>query len=335
MNLYIFPEAASHHNGYGIGVDFAYKKLKPQKDDLVVWYTKEKDIPYLKSNDVVISKNISVFKRVKNVLRGRPSTELDVNDLLFLKGQEFEHIHCDEILFFHALRKLFPKAHMTVRLHNVFSRILERKKLLNLKLDFKFNLVLHLCRKSEVEIMRDGNCRKIFISQEDREYYTSMFGVYGDSEVWPYIPIIAQKPKWVTFDEKLVWFGGVDAHKTSSLVWFIENVFLPIREVNKNIEFHLFGGGTEQFDSHENNIHGHGYFYGDGFPIANALYVNPDIIGGGIKMKLLDLFQEGIPFITTPFGFEGYDKMLVDNKMCYVEEPECWVSKIKSIFGYE
>ena len=85
MNLYIFPEAASHHNGYGIGVDFAYKKLKPQKDDLVVWYTKEKDIPYLKSNDVVISKNISVFKRVKNVLRGRPSTELDVNDLLFLK----------------------------------------------------------------------------------------------------------------------------------------------------------------------------------------------------------------------------------------------------------
>lgn len=331
MDLYIFPDAASHHNGYGVAVLDAYNRLKPKPEDIVVWYTKEANVPYKKENDYVISKNISTWKRIKNVLRCRPSTELTSGDLAFLKDMKFDHIHCDEILFFHALRGLFPDQFMTVRFHNVFSRILDRKRLMGLNIDAKFHLILYLCRKSEIEIMRDKNCHKIFISNEDRDYYTSMFGKYEDSEVWPFNPEGIGDIAWTTFDKKLVWFGGVDAHKAASVDWFIKEVFKPLKLRVPKLEFHLYGAGTERFSDDHCSIYGHGFHKGSGMPEKNCLYVNPDTVGGGVKMKLMDLFRAGVPFISTPFGFEGYNKNLIDNKHCYVVEPDKWIDTIEKI----
>ncbi len=112
MDLYIFPEGACLNNGYGIGVDFAYRKLKPKKDDLIVWYTilEEKDMLYLRKEDVVIKKNsFYSIKSIKNILMGKDRTELSYSQLSFLEGCKFEHIHCDEVIFYRALRKMFPK----------------------------------------------------------------------------------------------------------------------------------------------------------------------------------------------------------------------------------
>ncbi len=334
MDLFLFPEAASLKNGYGIGVEFAYNKLKPKEEDIVVWYTSEKNIPYLKNNDVVISRKISKWKRIKNVLKCRPSTELNACDLSFLRGKKFDNIHCDEILFFHALREIFPHQHINVRLHNVFARILERKKLMNISIDPKFHLILHLCRKSEVEIMRDKNSTKIFVAQEDCDYYRSMFGKTSDSEVWKYNPQKANNVFWPIKDKKLVWFGGLDVHKKSSVEWFVKDVFLPLYEKDPEFEFHVFGRGSSCFNNPDCNIFGYGFYDGKSkWPMSNCLYINPDTIGGGIKLKLMSLIEDGVPFITTPFGFEGYNKDLIDNKICHVVELDRWKEYIESIFN--
>lgn len=332
MDLYIFPECASHHNGYGICVDYGYKKLLPKKEDIVIWYTKEKNIPYFKENDIIIDRNISTFKRISNVIQGKPSTELSFSDLSFLKNYKFENIHCDEILFFKALRKLFPNQHINVRLHNCFSRILERKRLLNIPVDPKFHLILHLCRNAEKYIFSDTNCTKIFITKEDQEYYTSMYGITSDSELWNFSPHKQTIVQWEHFNPKLVWFGGVDAHKKSSINWFISNVFLPLKNKHQELTFHLYGRETNFFNNPQNGIYGHGFYKGkDLIPEKNVLYVNPDIIGGGIKLKLISLIENGIPFITSPFGFEGYSKSLIDNKQCFVVEEKNWIKKIENI----
>ena len=51
MNLFLYPQAASLSNGYGIGVDFAYKKNTPAEDDVVGRELKKfysnKQLPYL------------------------------------------------------------------------------------------------------------------------------------------------------------------------------------------------------------------------------------------------------------------------------------------------
>lgn len=52
------------------------------------------------------------------------------------------------------------------------------------------------------------------------------------------------------------------------------------------------------------------------------------------KNKIVNIFQRrGVPFISTPFGFEGYSKKLIDNKYCFITETDKWVVTIKRLFG--
>lgn len=187
----------------------------------------------------------------------------------------------------------------------------------------------------EREIFNDRNVTKIFISEEDANYYTLMTGYSKDAVVWAYEAnkeLMLKNRSEFILNKKLVWFGGVEAHKIKSVEWFINEVFVQIKESIPDIEFHLYGKSTEIFNDTKLKVFGHGFYNSDGFPFkGEALYVNPDIIGGGIKLKLLTYFDNGIPFISTPFGYEGYDKSLIDNKFCYVEEMDTWAIRIIEI----
>lgn len=335
MNLYLFPEAACLNNGYGIGVEFAYNRLKPTNEDLIVWYTDQpRDVMlHVKTNDIILPKNkFFSVRSVLNILEGKERTELPKNGLDFLKGMEFDMIHCDEVIFYRALRHLFPDKSISLRLHNCFSRIHDRKKMIGVSLDWKYETKLKNMYSLEREIFQDKNVFKIFISDEDRFYYTSNFGKYSDSETWEYVPnqekVNHNRKKDFTFNHKLVWFGGVESHKAASIQWFIDTVLPKIQKEVNDIEFHLFGKNTEKFDAPQNNIFGNGFYKGEGLPMSNSLYVNPDIIGGGIKLKLMDLFENGIPFISSPFGYEGYSRDLIDSKFCHVVEPDLWADYI-------
>ena len=75
----------------------------------------------------------------------------------------------------------------------------------------------------------------------------------------------------------------------------------------------------------------HGFWVMEGFNcVEGALYVNPDIIWGGVKLKLFSLIEEGIPFVSTVFGFEGYDKKMIDNSMRIVTDTEHFAEAIIS-----
>ncbi|MEE0194983.1 MAG: hypothetical protein UEP29_04985 [Phocaeicola massiliensis] len=334
MDLYIFPEGACLNNGYGIGVDFAYRKLKPKKDDLIVWYTilEEKDMLYLRKEDVVIKKNsFYSIKSIKNILMGKDRTELSYSQLSFLEGCKFEHIHCDEVIFYRALRKMFPKQKMSLRLHNCFSRIYDRQRMLEQTIDWKYMTKLKNMYKLEREIFQDKNIFKIFISDEDRDYYRTTFGRYNDSETWAYIPDMEQallNRKLINFNHKLVWFGGIESHKKAAIDWFIKNILPEVRQVVPDVEFHLWGRGSLVFNDELNNVYGHGFFDGDGMPLSGSLYINPDIIGGGIKLKLQTLIENGVPFISSVFGYEGYSKDLIDNQYIIVKEEDDWAECI-------
>lgn len=66
-------------------------------------------------------------------------------------------------------------------------------------------------------------------------------------------------------------------------------------------------------------------------PSYTSLYINPDIIGGGIKLKLQTLIEAGVPFISSVFGFEGYSHSIIDNRYIIVEEEANWVKKLLNL----
>lgn len=229
---------------------------------------------------------------------------------------------------------MFPGTPMDVRFHNCFSRIYFRNILIQGHLDKSFEITLKCELNIEKLIFQDRSVRKIFISQEDSDFYTSMYGVYSDSEIWPYnldIDVALSNRKTIEPCNKLVWFGGVDSHKKASLNWFISDVLPKVQKVIPEVEFHLYGGGTLAYDNPNNKIFGHGKYTGDDIiPSKSGLYINPDIIGGGVKLKVQTLFDAGVPFISTFYGYEGYDKKLIDNQYCIIEEKEKWAERIIS-----
>lgn len=336
MDLFLFPAPATLDGGYNFGVYFAYNKLRPKPDDIVVWCANTSNIPYFKDNDILILlPKLFSFKSALKIAQNRFHHEIDLRDLKMLKEFDFENIHCDEVTFYPAIRKLFPDRKINLRLHNCFARIVERERVLGVKQDWRFERKMKALSRLEINIFNDKNVHKIFISDEDRNYYTLMTGNKSDSEVWNYIPLINNQPQNINESiTKLVWFGGVEGHKTSSVLWFIEKVFPIIKKKIPIVEFHLWGSQTDQFNNPSKNIYGHGRYPSDNLPLkGKALYVNPDVIGGGIKIKLMTYFKEGVPFISTPFGFEGYKDDLIDNNFCYVEEMENWADKIIEILS--
>lgn len=337
MNLNIFPEAACLSNGYGIGVEYAFQKLKPKEDDIIVWYTdmpKEKML-HLKDKDYIVKKNAFLSVRsVKNILMGKDRTEPHYRDLSFLSHYDFDEIHLDESFFYRPIRKMFPNKRLHIRLHNCFARIYDRQRMMGIDLDWKYLTKLKNMYKVEQEIFQDRNVHKIFISDEDRDYYRSIFGIYSDSETWPYLPDVKRamkNRKALKLDHRLIWFGGVESHKKSSIEWFINQVFPIVKLKIEDAEFHLWGKNTEQFDNPTLGVYGHGFFDGNGMPSNNSFYINPDIIGGGIKLKLLSLIEAGVPFISSYFGFEGYSHDLIDNKYIIVVEEDKWAERIIEI----
>lgn len=337
MNLYVFPDAAYMTNGYGIGVNFAYNKLQPKDDDIIVWYTEvaRDKMLHLKDSDYIVEKNkFFSVRSFGNILTGKDRTEPHYKDLSFLAKYEFDEIHLDESFFYRPLRKMFPNKHFSIRLHNCYARIYDRQRMMGTKLDWKYMTKLKNMYKVEREVFQDPNVYKIFISDEDRDYYRNIFGVYSDSETWAYLPdmeLAGKNRKPLNFDHRLIWYGGVESHKKASIDWFITDVLPPIKNSIPDVEFHLWGKNTEPFNNPANGIYGHGFFDGEGNPSDTSLYLNPDIIGGGIKLKLQSLIEAGVPFISSFFGYEGYSRDLIDNKYIIVEEEGKWAERIISI----
>jgi hypothetical protein len=70
----------------------------------------------------------------------------------------------------------------------------------------------------------------------------------------------------------------------------------------------MWGVGTERFANPQNGVYGHGFRRENGLPFdGDGLFVIPDLLGGGIKIKTGDALADGRAFITTPFGMEGYE----------------------------
>lgn len=333
MNLYIFPESAMTTNGYGIVVDNDYAILSPSTFDMVVWYTNRTHHKRLEKQHHLLKRPGKIcIKRLSNMLKNNAGSEAVYTDFDFLDNLEFEKIFCGDVLFYRAMRKRFPQKQLVVRFHNCFSRILDRKHLLKISLDLKFVIDLKAMYKLEQEIFLDSNVHKIFLSEEDYTYYKLMTGK-SDATIWPVnVDIEKGRPnRYQYYNNKLIWAGGIESHKKKSVEWFIKEVWPKIREKNPQAEFHLWGMRTKQFDNSKLNIFGHGFFNGDGLPIKNeGLYINPDIIGGGVKIKIKTFLEEGVSFISTPFGFEGFSNEFIDNKYCIVKEKDSWEESIIS-----
>ena len=339
MNVYFFPTLPIQRDGYSIVVNSDYNILKPKEDDLVVWYNMDLFRDKISTGIVIDGPSKYGAKRFLNIIQGRLSCEFTAHDLRGIKlPMNPSSVFCGDIHFYRVLRQFYPQKEIMVRFHNCYTRISKRIELLaNSNPNIKFKINLFGNRRLEKQIFNDNKVKKIFISEEDRDFYVSMMGKYNDSEVWGVIPDFEKVKKnrvKVDHPTKIVWFGGIQAHKADSVRWFIEKVFTPLQLKYTKIEFHLFGSGTSAYNDPDKLVYGHGRYQGDGMPFkSEGIFINPDLTGGGVKIKLKQYFEEGVTFITNPFGYEGYSHDWIDNEYCYCVQLDEWYGRLDKLFA--
>lgn len=323
MDLYLFPAPADDYGGYDIAVKDAYLKLSPKDNDVVVWANLFERPHCAKDGDyVVFYKPFKSFHTIFKLLSGFLNYEFSEKDLEFLKDKEFDNIHCDDIVFYRAIRKLYPDKKISLRFHNVFSRIYDRCFMLNINAGWRLYGKMFLSRYLERRIFNDRNVFKYFLTKEDADYYHLITGA-KDYQVWNMS--IIKHTKVYEHIQHIVWYGGIEGHKQSSVEWFIRDVWPSIFEKRTDIDFHLYGKFSEGYNNPTMRIYGHGRYDGNDMPfVTSGLFINPDLMGGGIKIKIKTYLESGVRFLSTPFGFEGYDNSCIDNNQCYVVPIHDW-----------
>ena len=331
MKLYVFPERATESSGYGIVVNSDYRRLKINSSlDTIIWYTKSKENACSNNSHLIINKpKLLHFKRFYNVLLNKPSSELWLSDLSNLKLKGFESIFCGDTILYRALRKKFPKEKIIVRFHNCYHRIRERVKSLDISIDLKYKKVLHSFSNLEKEIFADYNVTPIFLSKEDQQFYELITG-REDSVLWE-VEIHFTKANFIKKlpIKYLIYFGSIGTHKKESVDYLIRNIFPEIKVSFPKLEFHLYGTGTEIFNDRNIGVFGHGRYKGTDIPHStDGLFLNPDITGGGVKVKVKTYLENNLRFISTPFGYEGYSLEYIDNVDRVVKPINDWSNAI-------
>lgn len=331
--LMIFPCEMGKPNGYSIAVTADVARLAPGPDDVLIFRVQT---PVAPQGNVRTIGTPSATEKAWNIFKGRPPYELTEERLRHcLEGVEnnFDEIFAGEIFFYRALRRVYPKAHIYARFHNYFSLARSRQLLRHYPSNFRHTLNMYLHSKLEMELLSDKNVTMVFITEEDLAF-ARLLSPLLRGECWHVIdPNITVSdvihPPTVP---RLVFLGSAAASHTSiGLGVLCSRVFPRLRERLPQVEFHLFGQGSEAFNAPARGIFGHGRYPGQNLPFdGDGLFCVPDVHGCGIKMKIADLLKAGAPFISTPLGMSGYH--LPPHPHILIQEMDDWVDCIHDYF---
>ena len=329
MRLILLPCDPDRAGGYNRVASQDLARLRPTTEDEVICYAEAEGSPPARMRYFLRPRKKS-GRKFANLATGRALSDVWTSQLrAVVRSREPREIFCGDVIFYKALRAMFPGRLMTVRLHNYFTLARIRRVARRIPVDLHFRLTLELTSRLERQIMQDQLVSPIFINPEEQRLFRLAWPGRA-SELWP---VDCKPSNEVSHPRRarLIYFGGTGSHQACGLRRFINSNLDGLRSRHPGLELHLWGDGTERFHGPSNGVHGHGRWHGDGVPDGgDGLFVIPDLLGGGVKVKTGDALSRGLPFITTPFGAEGYSFNPERGRM--VAELDEWNPMIESYF---
>jgi hypothetical protein len=315
-NLYFFPCIPDDRSGYGIAVKSDIKHLNLSNNDYVVYITENKIKNVKKSKHLFIYRNSISFRIINFISTGHPSFFSGFYIYILLKiyfnHTKYNKLFIGDVNFFYCLKYLKYRS-ADIRLHNLFLKINENLsfdylKLQNLKIFYLSLVGASIENKILSKISKPGH-RLFLITKQEKKFIETKYGIncsiLSVTSSFPGKIIFKKIKNW---DKKIVWLGGLSSHKAIGVDYFIDKIFPKLKELDSEIEFHLFGKGTHKINFPEKRIFGFGFV--DNFDFnrfSNSIFINPDIIGGGTKLKLMNLYENGLTCISTDLGVEGFN----------------------------
>ena len=329
MRLIVLPCDPFQRTGYNRAVASDLLRLGALPGDRKVVYL-ERGAPDPEGFEVIRRPPRASLKRVVNLALLRTFTEVFAHELQpHVQGTRWHSVFCGEVTFYRALRALLPDQRLTVRFHNYFTLAAVRQSARRYPIGAHFAAQLRLFSRLEREIAADPLVDPIFINPMERALFQLQWPGRS-AEVWG-IGEPSQTPTGSPRTARFLYLGSTSGHQAFGLRLFIDRVLPAVRRQLGPVKFHLWGAGTERFDDPRRGVHGYGFRRETALPFdGDGLFVIPDLLGGGIKVKTGDALAEGRAFITTPFGLEGYSPNPDPNLI--VADFDTWASESSAYF---
>ena len=94
----------------------------------------------------------------------------------------------------------------------------------------------------------------------------------------------------------------------SRICWFIDNVFFVLKKEYPSLVFHIAGYGSDlELKQYENDaiiVHG-AVADSSAFIKAHGIFISPIFSGSGIKIKVLEAMNAGVPMVLSKKSAEG------------------------------
>ncbi len=205
-----------------------------------------------------------------------------------------------------ALKRHYPTIPMAIHSHNIAGKIFEglydeasmvRRYLWSIE-------VSKLC-KLEENIIRQADYLWAISKSDQTEYYKRYNlqpnGIVGVSIATERYTNVGEGDL-----QTLLYLGTADLRKGYGLATFISQAWAAIKRAVPAAQFKLAGRHTEQFSKPTQGIYGMG-FCADEISFLNqgAIFVNPQEVGSGIKLKSIIAMAAGKALVTTKTGIEG------------------------------
>lgn len=187
------------------------------------------------------------------------------------------------------------------------------------KLLFKYNM------EKQQEINAMNACDAIITLSEDDKNKLIKNGVH--TSIFPSFAQVTFKNVKIEYPIKLkkqLVFIGPETHEPNKhgLLWFLNEVFPLVLKEDNSIKLNIIGRWSEStIDKWKNkysNIKFLGYVDNLEDAIRSSILIVPIFHGSGIRMKILEACNIGIPFISTIIGAEGLG--FIPNEHCFITD---------------
>lgn len=213
-------------------------------------------------------------------------------------------------LLIKKIKKIFPDAYFIVVEHDVvfqrYKRLISFKKNL---LKYINNLQFNNLKRNEIDMFKSADLI-ICLNNKDIELIKNK-GIQDQKlyQICPFFQQFENKPKICSKKKSILFYGYLKRKENyMSVIWFIENVFMDILKKYTDTVFYIVGAEPKKilykYQSQNIKITGFVDNVGEYFNKSTCMVV-PLLMGGGIKIKVLEGMSAGIPIITNSIGIEG------------------------------
>lgn len=165
----------------------------------------------------------------------------------------------------------------------------------------------------------------ITLSDVDAE---KLRGIGVSSPVYSSFAIVLNKYEYIkpmSFDNRLT-FVGPENHNPNKIgiTWFLDKIWPKVLSWNPQMQLDIIGNWTKDtksdYEAKYKNIQFLGFVDVLADALRGSIMVVPITIGSGIRMKIQEAAQIGIPFVTTTVGVEGLP--FKSGKDCFITDRE-------------